>query len=72
MVSRLTEVSNEAMELPASMSDIVVNAELKSLQDELHASHQLLPHALSLALFGSLKLLWYQSALGGWLRKGRS
>jgi len=54
MVSQLTEVSNEAMELPASTSNIVVNAELKSLQDELHASHQLLPRALSLARFGSL------------------
>jgi hypothetical protein len=54
MVSQLTEVSNEAMELPASTSNTVVDAELKSLQDELHTSHQLLPRALSLARFGSL------------------
>jgi hypothetical protein len=54
MVSHLTEVSNEAMDLPASTSNIVVDAELKSLQDELHASHQVLPRALSLARFGSL------------------
>ena len=54
MVSQLTEVSNEALELPASTSNIVVNSELISLQDELHASHQLLPRALSLARFGSL------------------
>ena len=54
MVSQLTEVSNEALGLPASTSDIVVDSELRSLQDELHASHQLLPRALSLARFGSL------------------
>jgi len=54
MVSQLTEVSNEALRLPASTSNIVVDSELKSLQDELHASHQLLPRALSLARFGSL------------------
>jgi hypothetical protein len=54
MASQLTEVSKEAMELPTHTSDIVVDAELKSLQDELDASHQLLPRALSLARFGSL------------------
>jgi hypothetical protein len=42
------------MELPTHTSDIVIDAELKSLQDELDASHQLLPRALSLARFGSL------------------
>ncbi|KAN0126604.1 hypothetical protein V8E52_000244 [Russula decolorans] len=54
MTSQLTEVSKEAMELPTHTSDIVIDAELKSLQDELDASHQLLPRALSLARFGSL------------------
>lgn len=54
MASQLTEVSKEAMELPTHTSDIVIDAELKSLQDELDASHQLLPRALSLARFGSL------------------
>jgi Growth-Arrest-Specific Protein 2 Domain len=54
MASQLTEVLNEAMQLPAHTSDVAVDAELKSLQDELDASHQLLPHALSLAQFGSL------------------
>ena len=52
--SQLTEVSKEAMELPSHISDIVIDSELKSLQDELDPSHQLLPHALSLARFGSL------------------
>ncbi|KAI0248689.1 hypothetical protein BJV78DRAFT_1233619 [Lactifluus subvellereus] len=54
MAPQLTEVSKEAMQLPAHTSDIIVDAELKSLQDELDASHQLLPHGLSLARFGSL------------------
>lgn len=54
MTSQLTEVSKEAMELPTHTSDIVIDSELKSLQDELDASHQLLPRALSLARFGSL------------------
>ena len=54
MVSQLTEVSNEAMELPTHTSDIVIDAEMRSLQDELDASHQLLPRAFSLARFGSL------------------
>ena len=54
MASQLTQVSNEAMELPAYTSDGVIDAELKSLRDELDASHQLLPRALSLARFGSL------------------
>ena len=54
MASQLTEVSKEAMELPTHTSDIVIDSELKSLQDELDASHQLLPRALSLARFGSL------------------
>ncbi|KAF8506020.1 hypothetical protein F5888DRAFT_1604221 [Russula emetica] len=54
MTSQLTEVSKEAMELPTHISDFVIDAELKSLQDELDASHQLLPRALSLARFGSL------------------
>ena len=54
MTSQLTEISKEAMELPTHASDIVIDAELKSLQDELDASHQLLPRALSLARFKSL------------------
>ena len=54
MASQLTEVSKEAMELPTHTLDIVIDSELKSLQDELDASHQLLPRALSLARFGSL------------------
>ena len=54
MTSQLTEVSKEAMDLPTRTSNIVIDAELKSLQDELDASHQLLPRALSLARFGSL------------------
>ena len=54
MSSQLTEVSKDAMILPTHTSDIVIDAELKSLQDELDASHQLLPRALSLARFGSL------------------
>ena len=54
MTSQLTEVSKEAMELPTHTSDIVIDSELRSLQDELDASHQLLPRALSLARFGSL------------------
>ena len=54
MSSQLTEISKEAMELPTHASDIVIDAELKSLQDELDASHQLLPRALSLARFKSL------------------
>ena len=54
MTSQLTEVSKEAMELPTHTSDMVIDSELKSLQDELDASHQLLPRALSLARFGSL------------------
>ena len=38
MVSQLTEVSNEALELPASTSNNVIDSELNSLKDELHAS----------------------------------
>ena len=53
MSSQLTEVSKEAMELPAHTSDIVLDAELKALQDELDASHRLLPRTLDLARFGS-------------------
>jgi Growth-Arrest-Specific Protein 2 Domain len=54
MASQLTEVSVEAMRLPAHTSDIAIDAELRSLQDELNTSHQLLPRALNLARFGSL------------------
>lgn len=54
MASRLTEVSNEALELPTHTADIVIDVEVKSLQDELDASHQLLPRALHLARFGGL------------------
>jgi hypothetical protein len=54
MASQLTEVSVEAMQLPAHTSAITIDAEFKVLQDELDASHQLLPRALSLARFGSL------------------
>ncbi|KAI9508653.1 hypothetical protein F5148DRAFT_1193951 [Russula earlei] len=50
----LAEVSNEAKGLPAHTSDVVINAELKSLQNELDASHQVLPQALVLARVGSL------------------
>ncbi len=54
MASQLAEVTNEATQLPADISSVTVDAELKSLRDELDNSHQLLPRALSLARFGTL------------------
>ncbi|KAH9973031.1 hypothetical protein BGW80DRAFT_1459355 [Lactifluus volemus] len=54
MASQIAEVSDEVMRLPAHTSNNAVDAELKSLQDELDASRQLLPRVLSLARFGSL------------------
>ena len=53
-VSQLTEVSKEAKRLPAHISDIAIDAELKTLQDESDATHQLSPRALSRARFESL------------------
>jgi len=54
MASQLTEVSNKAMGLPAYTSDVAIDAELKSLQNELDASRKLLPQVFGLAQFGSL------------------
>ncbi|KAI9467273.1 hypothetical protein BJY52DRAFT_59540 [Lactarius psammicola] len=54
MASQLAEVTNEATQLPADISSVTIDAELKSLRDELENSHQLLPRALSLARFGTL------------------
>jgi hypothetical protein len=54
MASRLAEVTDEATELPANMSSVAIDAELKSFRDELENSHQLLPRALILARFGTL------------------
>jgi len=38
-----SQLMKEAMGLPTHTSNIVIDAELSSLQDELDASHQLLP-----------------------------
>lgn len=54
IASQLHEVTNEATQLPANISSATIGEELRSLQDELEDSHQLLPRALSLARFGTL------------------
>ena len=54
MASQLSEVTNEATQLPANISSITIDAELQSLRDELEDSLQLLPRALGLARFGTL------------------
>ncbi|KAH9173411.1 hypothetical protein EDB89DRAFT_1959717 [Lactarius sanguifluus] len=54
MASQLAEVTSEATQLPANISSVTVDTELKSLRDELENSHQLLPRALNLARFGTL------------------
>ncbi|KAH9071655.1 hypothetical protein EDB83DRAFT_2575320 [Lactarius deliciosus] len=54
IASQLAEVTSEATQLPANISSVTVEAELKSLRDELENSHQLLPRALNLARFGTL------------------
>jgi hypothetical protein len=54
MASQLSEVISEATQLPANISSVTLDAEVKSLRDELEDSHQLLPRALSLARFGTL------------------
>ena len=54
MASQLAEMTDEATQLPANTPSVAVDAELKSLRDELENSHQLLPRALSLARFGTL------------------
>ncbi|KAH9030162.1 hypothetical protein EDB85DRAFT_1964325 [Lactarius pseudohatsudake] len=54
MASQLAEVTSEATQLPANISSVTVDVELKSLRDELENSHQLLPRALNLARFGTL------------------
>ncbi|KAF8270996.1 hypothetical protein EI94DRAFT_1721674 [Lactarius quietus] len=54
MASQLSEVTNEATQLPDNISSVAIDAELKSLRDELEDSHQLLPRALNLARFGTL------------------
>ncbi|KAH9048968.1 hypothetical protein EDB84DRAFT_27487 [Lactarius hengduanensis] len=54
VASQLAEVTSEATQLPANISSVTVDAELKSLRDELENSHQLLPRALNLARFGTL------------------
>ncbi|KAI0291736.1 hypothetical protein BC826DRAFT_1021878 [Russula brevipes] len=53
-VSPLRTVGQHVTGVADSTADIVIDVEVKSLQDELDASHQLLPHALHLARFGSL------------------
>ena len=52
MASQLAEVSDEAIQLPANILSVTLDAELKSLQDELETSRQLLPRALNLARLG--------------------
>ena len=54
MASQLAEVTNEATQLPANISSVAIDTELKSLREELENSYQLLPRALSLARFGTL------------------
>ncbi|KAI9447766.1 hypothetical protein H4582DRAFT_1896216 [Lactarius indigo] len=54
MASQLAEVTSEATQLPANIPSVTVDAELKSLRDELENTHQLLPRALNLARFGTL------------------
>ena len=54
MASQLAQVTDEATQLPVNITSVTVDAELKSLRDELEDSHQLLPRALGLARFGTL------------------
>jgi hypothetical protein len=54
MASQLAQVTDEAAQLPVNTTSVTIDAELKSLRDELEDSHQLLPRALGLARFGTL------------------
>ncbi|KAI0306919.1 hypothetical protein B0F90DRAFT_1683521 [Multifurca ochricompacta] len=52
-VEQYAKMASQLKELPTHASNFAIDAELKSLQDELEASHLLLPRAHSLAQFGS-------------------